>query len=108
VTRVLFICTQNRLRSPTAEHLFAGRPGYEVASAGIDAYATTPVSARLLEWADLVFVMEEGHRSDLERRFGESLKGKQVVCLDIPDMFHYMDRELVRLLEAKAGPYFKS
>jgi predicted protein tyrosine phosphatase len=65
--RVLFICTQNRLRSPTAEHLFANRPGHEVRSTGVDTAATTPVSAELLEWADVIFVMEEGHRSNLER-----------------------------------------
>lgn len=108
MTRVLFICTQNRLRSPTAEHLFAGRPGYEVRSAGVDTAATTPVSAELLAWADIIFVMEEGHRSNLERRFPDSLKGRKLVCLDIPDMFHYMDQELVRLLQARAGSYFEA
>lgn len=108
MTRVLFVCTQNRLRSPTAEHLFAGRPGYEVRSAGVDTAATTPISAKLLEWADLIFVMEPGHRANLERRFPDSLKGKQLICLDIPDLFHYMDAELARLLEAKVGPYFNS
>jgi predicted protein tyrosine phosphatase len=107
VKRVLFICTQNRLRSPTAERLFAGRPGFEVASAGVAAAAATPVSAELLEWADLIFVMEGAHRSRISRRFRASLKGKRLICLDIPDMFDYMDPALVRLLEAKAGPFFE-
>ena len=64
----LFICTQNRLRSPTAERLFANRSGHEVRFAGVDTAATTPVSTELLEWADVIFMMEEGHRSNLERR----------------------------------------
>jgi predicted protein tyrosine phosphatase len=31
--RILFVCSQNRLRSPTAEQVFASWPGIEVASA---------------------------------------------------------------------------
>ena len=67
--RVLFICTQNRLRSPTAEHLFANRPCHEVRSAGVDIAATTPVSAELLELTDVLFVMNQVHRSNPKRRF---------------------------------------
>ncbi len=106
--RVLFICTQNRLRSPTAEQIFRGCPGFEVASAGLAAGAETPVSAELLEWADVIFVMEQAHRSRLSSRFRASLKNKHVICLDIPDLFDYMDPTLIELLEAKAGPFFRS
>ena len=51
--RVLFVCSQNRLRSPTAEQVFADWPGLEVASAGLDATAETPLSGELLEWAEI-------------------------------------------------------
>lgn len=105
--RVLFVCTQNRLRSPTAEQVFSGRPGFEVASAGLDASAETPVSAELLDWADVIFVMEQAHRNKLSRRFRAHLKNKRVICLDIPDQFNYMDPQLVRLLEVKVGPFFR-
>ena len=105
--RVLFVCTQNRLRSPTAEQVFADRPGFEVASAGLDASAETPVSAELLEWADVIFVMEKTHRNKLSKRFRACLKNKRVICLDIPDQFGYMDPMLIRLLEAKVGPFFR-
>jgi predicted protein tyrosine phosphatase len=107
VKRVLFVCTQNRLRSPTAEQVFADRPGFEVASAGLDASAETPVSAELLEWADVIFVMEKTHRNKLSKRFRACLKNKRVICLDIPDQFGYMDPMLVCLLEAKVGPFFR-
>lgn len=104
--RVLFVCTQNRLRSPTAEQVFSNRPGFEVASAGIDPAAGVPVSPELLEWADVIFVMERAHRNKLAKRFGPHLKSKRVVCLDIPDEFEYMDPALVKLLELKVGPFF--
>ena len=106
--RALFICSQNRLRSPTAEHVFSGRHGFEVASAGLNNDADVPVSPELLEWADIIFVMEKAHRNKLANKFRPYLKDKRVVCLDIPDEYEFMDSALVRLLEAKAGPFFRS
>jgi predicted protein tyrosine phosphatase len=105
--RVLFVCSQNRLRSPTAEQVFANRPGFEVASAGLNPEAETPVSPELLEWADVIFVMERAHRNKLAQKFQPHLKDKRIVCLDIPDEFEYMDPTLVRLLQTKAGPFFE-
>lgn len=105
--RVLFVCSQNRLRSPTAEQVFSGRPGFEVASAGLNPEAETPVSADLLAWADVIFVMERAHRNKLSKKFRAQLRSKRIICLDIPDEFEFMDPALVRLLEAKAGPFFQ-
>ncbi len=98
---VLFICSQNRLRSPTAEQVFAGQPDIECESAGLNNDADNPVTPELVEWADLIFVMEKAHRSKLSAKFGQHLKNARVVCLDIPDRFDFMDTELVRLLKAK-------
>lgn len=102
---VLFICTQNRLRSPTAEQVFADWPGIETRSAGLGNDAGTPVSPELLQWADMILVMEKAHRHKLSRKFRAHLKGKRIVCLDIPDQFEYMDPLLVRLLKAKVPPF---
>lgn len=98
---VLFICSQNRLRSPTAEQVFADWPGIETASAGLNHDAENPLTPELLRWADLVFVMERAHRAKLSSRFKPHLGGKRVVCLEIPDDYDFMDPDLVRLLEAK-------
>lgn len=98
---VLFICTQNRLRSPTAEQVFADWPGVETQSAGLGHEAGQPVSPELLAWADLIFVMEKTHRNKLSKKFRRHLAGKRIVCLDIPDDFDYMDPVLVQLLRAK-------
>lgn len=72
---ILFICTQNRLRSPTAEQVFADWPGVETASAGLGNDAEVPVSSELLAWAHIVFVMEKAHRNRLSAKFGSHLKG---------------------------------
>lgn len=102
---VLFICSRNRLRSPTAEQIFSSCPGIEVSSAGLDHDADNPLSAELLEWADLVFVMEPVHRRKLQKKFRAALDGKRIICLGIPDDFEFMDPELIRLLRAKVPPF---
>jgi predicted protein tyrosine phosphatase len=101
VLKVLFVCAQNRLRSPTAEQVFAQWPGIETASAGINRDADVRVSPELLAWADLIFVMEPRHRTKLGYAFRRHLNGKRIICLDIPDEFDYMDEGLIRLLEAR-------
>ncbi|WP_374502249.1 low molecular weight protein tyrosine phosphatase family protein [Pseudoxanthomonas sp.] len=98
---VLFICTQNRLRSPTAEQVFAEWPGVETASAGLGNDAEVPVSPELLAWADMIFVMEKAHRNRLSAKFARHLNGKRVICLDIPDDYDFMDPMLIRLLKQK-------
>jgi len=55
--RLLFICSENRLRSPTAEAVFSEYDGVEAIGAGTNADAETPVSGDLIEWADIVLVM---------------------------------------------------
>ncbi len=99
--KVLFVCSRNRLRSPTAEQVFASWPGIETASAGINRDADNPVTPELLRWAALVFVMERRHRSKLSAKFKAHLAGKRVICLEIPDEFDYMEPALVKLLNAK-------
>ena len=99
--KVLFICGKNRLRSPTAGHVFASWPGVETSSAGLNQDADTPVSPELLEWADLIFVMERAHRSKLSSRFKRHLGRARVICLDIPDDYDYMQPALVELLRSK-------
>jgi len=105
--RVLFICSQNRLRSPTAEQLFASYQDIEVASAGLNHDAGNPVTPELLQWADLIFVMEKTHRTKLQNKFRMSLKDKRIICLNIPDKFDYMDPALVKLLEAKVPQFLR-
>jgi len=98
---VLFLCSRNKLRSPTAEHVFADWPGIETASAGLDHDADVPVSPELLHWADTIFVMERTHRAKLSSRFKAHIGGKRIVCLDIPDDHAYMAPALVDVLRAK-------
>lgn len=105
MTNVLFVCSANRLRSPTAEQVFSTWPGIETDSAGISNGAEVSLSSEQIEWADIIFVMEKAHRSKLNRKFRSSLSGKRVICLDIPDDYEFMDPVLVRILESRVGRF---
>lgn len=104
---LLFVCSENRLRSPTAEAVFSEYPGINAIGAGTNADAETLVTGDLIEWADVVLVMEKSHKSKIAKLFGGLLKSKRLVCLDIPDNYEYMQPELVKLLKAKVPRYVR-
>ena len=103
--RILFLCSRNKLRSPTAEETFRNRPGIEVDSAGLAPDAEVSLSGEQIEWADLIIVMENVHKQRLNRKFRRFLSGKRIVVLSIPDKYPYMDEKLVELLELKCRPH---
>jgi predicted protein tyrosine phosphatase len=102
--KLLFICSRNRWRSPTAETVFSEYEGLEVDSAGLDRDAEVLLSSEAIEWADVIFVMEKIHRQKLNKNFQPWLKNKRVICLDIPDRYEYMDSTLIELLKKKVLP----
>jgi len=103
--KLLFVCSENRLRSPTAEAAFSEFSGVEAIGAGLNHDAQTPVSGDLIQWADLILVMEKSHRNKLTKKFRDQLRGKRVVVLGIPDEYEYMQPELVSLLKVRAGRF---
>lgn len=103
---VLFVCSQNRLRSPTAEQVFAARRDIEVELAGTNHDAENPLTTELVGWADIIFVMEKTHRAKLQKKFRATLKAR-VVCLDIPDDYAFMDPALVALLEERVPKHLR-
>lgn len=105
--RLLFLCSQNKLRSPTAEQVFSQCPGVECDSAGLHESAEVYLSPEQLQWADVVFVMENAHRSKLQKKFRQHLNGKRVIVLGIPDNYGYMDEALVALLRAKVAAFVR-
>jgi len=104
---LLFVCSENRLRSPTAERVFSDYPGMNAIGAGTNSDAETTVTGDLIEWADVVFVMEKSHKNKISKKFNELLKGKRLVCLDIPDNFDCMQPELIKLLKVKVARYIR-
>jgi predicted protein tyrosine phosphatase len=106
-TKLLFICSQNRWRSLTAETLVEGRDGFMARSAGTERGARVRVTEGHLRWADLIFVMEKRHVERLRSKFPQAVQSKQIVCLHIPDDYGYMDPELIELLKIKLSPFLE-
>jgi predicted protein tyrosine phosphatase len=106
VMNLLFVCSRNRRRSPTAETVFSGLQNCSVLSAGTSPDAETPISADLIEWADIVFVMEAVHKRRLNRRFPSVMRSKKLIVLGIPDQYSYMDEELIHILKVKVSQHF--
>ncbi len=103
--RVLFLCRLNRMRSATAERIFSKRPDLDVRSAGTNEDALTRVNAQMLEWADLIFIMDDQQRDALDRLFAGHPALEHLICLDIPDEFGFLQPELVQLLETRVTPH---
>ena len=95
--KVLFICNQNQNRSKTAEEIFKGR--FQTKSAGL--YNEEPVTAKQLSWADVVVVMEDAQRAEIAKRFPKQYMQKRILSLNIPDVYHYNQPELIGILKAK-------
>ncbi|HEX9199977.1 MAG TPA: low molecular weight protein tyrosine phosphatase family protein [Acidobacteriaceae bacterium] len=106
--KALFVCSRNKLRSPTAEAIFAARGDVEALSAGTGSDAENPISADLVEWADIIFVMERIHRDRINEKFSSLVRGKRIIVLDIPDNYGYMDPELVAILERRVPQHLRA
>ena len=102
--KLLFVCSQNKWRSLTAEKIFENREGYFVKSAGTEKRARVKITASLIGWADIIFVMEKVHKQKLSKKFQHFIKFKRVICLDIPDEYDYMDVDLINILNQKVLP----
>ena len=98
---LLFICSQNRWRSLTAEHIFDSKQNINVRSVGTEKNARRKVQATDIHWADVIYVMEKKHVRTIKAKFADLLESKKVINLRIPDKYQYMDTRLVKILEEK-------
>ena len=102
---LLFVCSRNQWRSPTAEEIFKNNQEYQAKSAGTEPSARIKITEKLINWADIIFVMEKKHKERLKQRFATVVDEKEVIVLDIPDDYQFMDEELVDLIKLSVSPY---
>ena len=103
--RVLFVCRLNRNRSATAERLFCKRQDLEVRSAGTNEDARVQVNQRMMDWADVIFALDDIEEKNLKGMFPDHAALARIVCLDIPDVYGFNDAELVSLLQERVEPH---
>jgi predicted protein tyrosine phosphatase len=103
---ILFVCSANKLRSKTADDYFSAKyPEVSFMSAGTNLKTcqkegTTPLEEYMLEWADIIYLMENKHKRQIERHVGTAF-GNKMCILNIPDDYKYFQDELIQLLEEK-------
>jgi predicted protein tyrosine phosphatase len=98
--RVLFVCTANQQRSPTAEALFKDSATVEAKSCGTSPFAAVKVRLDLIGWADEVICMEDVHQTELRREFPDA-GFPPIRVLDIPDIYARHDPHLILQLRMK-------
>lgn len=96
---VLFICSRNQWRSPRRSRCSAAIPALASVPPAPAATPKKSVSCGLLQWADVICVMEQKHKDRLMAEYRRIIENKSLHVLDIPDDYRYMDPELVRQLE---------
>ena len=103
VRKILFVCTGNIDRSPTAESLFKGKTGFDVQSAGTSTYANRKISLQLIEWADIIFVMQDHHKKSITKLNPKA--EDKIIVLNIPDIYIRNEPKLIRILKTKLAKY---
>jgi predicted protein tyrosine phosphatase len=105
---ILFVCSRNQWRSPTAEAIYKNRQGLQVRSAGTEPSARIKLTSKTIAWGNLIFVMEKRHKQRVVERFANELEHRQIIILDIPDDYQFMDPELVEEIRVKVDSYLNS
>ena len=104
VVNILFICSRNQWRSPTAEAVWKDHPAVSARSAGTSRNARRTLRIEDLRWADVVCVMEEKHKSRVRSEYPRASKYLRIEVLDIPDEYRFMDADLIRELKTAVLP----
>ncbi|MFI5142202.1 MAG: low molecular weight protein tyrosine phosphatase family protein [Bacteroidia bacterium] len=102
---ILFVCSRNQWRSPTAEEVYKRYSGLSVKSAGTEPSARIKLNAKMIEWANFIFVMEKKHKQRMIEKFPFETEGKQIIVLDIADEYQFMDEELIEDIKTKVSRY---
>ena len=94
---ILVVCGRNKKRSRTAEYIFKNDNRFNIQSAGLSPKSDRKVSENDINWADLIFVMENEHRAKISGLY-RHLDMPKIEILNISDDYEFMDEELVEML----------
>lgn len=103
---ILIVCGRNKKRSRTAEYIFKNDNRFNIRSAGLSPSSERKISEKDLNWADLVFVMENDQRAKINNLY-RHLELPAIEVLNIPDDYEFMNEELVEILTDKINDTLK-
>lgn len=94
--KVLCVCSAGLLRSPTAANVLHKEFGYNTRAVGVSSeYALIPVEDVHILWADEVVVMGRGQEEYIK---STGVDYKELINLNIPDQYGFMEQELQELI----------
>jgi predicted protein tyrosine phosphatase len=102
---ILFVCSRNKWRSLTAETIYKNSSEYNVKSAGTEDSARIKINSKLIIWAEIIFVMEKKHKEKILEKFSNEIRNKKIIIFDIPDIYKYMDKELIEEIKTSISEY---
>ena len=97
MSKILFVCSGNKLRSPTAEVYFKDK-GFDTKSAGTSNDAMVTINQEHIKWSDHIYFMEEKHYQRVYSKYPRSMQFKKTTILNIEDNYKLMDKELIKIL----------
>lgn len=106
--KILFICSQNKWRSRTADTIFKNNGRHQIKSAGTENSARIKLNQKLVNWADIILVMETKHKKKILEKFEFNESNKHLEVLDIPDEYKYMNEDLIEILKIKLNDLFSN
>ncbi|WP_091475780.1 protein tyrosine phosphatase [Flavobacterium swingsii] len=89
----------------TAETIYKNNSDFNVKSAGTENSARIKINSKLLVWANLIFVMEKHHKEKLILNFPDETKNAKIIILEIPDIYRFMDNELIDEIRISVSEY---
>lgn len=93
----------NQWRSPTAGLLFKHHPVHTARSAGTNNKARIRVNQKMIDWADVLFVMERKHHDIIKERF--NISDQPIIVLEISDDYQFGDPRLIEILQINLSGY---
>ncbi|GGK82212.1 protein-tyrosine-phosphatase [Rufibacter glacialis] len=97
---VLVVCGRNKRRSRTAEYIFKNDRRFNIKSLGLSAKSERQIKEKDVLWADLILVMEDGHKTRIAADY-RSIEIPPIEVLQIEDEYEYQNQELIELLTDK-------
>ena len=104
--KVLFVCTEGKHRSRTAAEVYKKlhpktKTDY-IGTLDFDNLSKANYNYAALEWADIVYVMEECHKEEIIYFTDSNLKiYVKIKVLEILDIYSYNQTELIAILKEK-------
>ena len=105
--KILVVCGRNKRRSRTAEYIFKNDERFQIKSAGLSVQSEVILNAKLVEWADIIIVMNNSQKARIQEQY-RTFAIPRIENIRIADEYEFLDPELILLLKERINTIFGS